>query len=118
LRALAHAAHERRLADAVTLNAWGEYGRTPRINMGAGRDHWSRVSCALLAGGGMKTGQIIGKTDRQGGEASDRPVHLGEVFATLYNRMGIDTQQTTITDLGGRPQYLVDLEHHPIPELV
>jgi len=118
MSALVHDLHERGMADDVTVIAWGEFGRTPRINMDAGRDHWSRVSCALLAGGGMKTGQMIGKTDRQAGEASERPVHIGEVFATLYQRMGIDTQQTTITDLGGRPQYLVDLEHHPISELV
>ena len=57
-------------------------------------------------------------TDRTGGEAADRPVHLGEVFSTLYHRMGIDTQTTTLTDLSGRPQYLVDLEYHPIRELI
>ena len=70
------------------------------------------------SGGGVLTSWIIGKTDRQAGEASERPVHIGEVFSTLYNRMGIDTQQVTLTDLGGRPQYLVDLEHQPIRELV
>jgi len=118
MSALVHDLHERGLADYVTVIAWGEFGRTPRINMGAGRDHWSRVSCALLAGGGLKTGQMIGATDRHGGEASERPVHIGEVFSTLYQRLGIDTQATTLTDLAGRPQYLVDLEHQPIRELV
>lgn len=118
MSALVRDLHERGMADDVTVIAWGEFGRTPRINMGAGRDHWSRVSCALLAGGGMKTGQMIGATDRNGGEANERPVHIGEVFATLYNRMGIDTQSTTLTDLAGRPQYLADLEHLPIRELV
>ena len=118
MSALVEDLHQRGMADDVTVIAFGEFGRTPRINMGAGRDHWSRVSCALLAGGGMKTGQMIGATDRTGGEASDRPVHLGEVFSTLYNRMGIDTQTATLTDLGGRPQYLVDLQHHPIRELI
>ena len=118
MSALVEDLHQRGMADDVTVIAWGEFGRTPRINMGAGRDHWSRVSCALLAGGGMRTGQVIGATDRTGGEASDRPVHLGEVFSTLYNRLGIDTQTTTLTDLGGRPQYLVDLQHHPVRELI
>lgn len=118
MNAMVQDLHERGMANDVTVIAWGEFGRTPRINRGAGRDHWSRVSCALLAGGGMKTGQMVGATDRTGGEASERAVHIGEVFATLYNRMGIDTQQTTLTDLGGRPQYLADLEHQPIRELV
>ena len=72
----------------------------------------------LLAGGGLKTGQMIGATDRHGGEASERPVHIGEVFSTLYQRLGIDTQATTLTDLAGRPQYLVDSGIEPIHELV
>ena len=64
----------------VSVVVWGEFGRTPQINSSAGRDHWPRVSCALLAGGGMNTGQIIGATDRSGGEAVDRPVDFQEVF--------------------------------------
>ena len=53
---------ERGMLDDVTVVVWGEFGRTPRINNNAGRDHWPRVSCALLAGGGMQTGQAIGST--------------------------------------------------------
>jgi len=75
------------------------------------------VSCALLAGGGMKTGQVIGATDRLGGEATERPVQFGEVFATLYHNLGIDANKTTVKDLSGRPQYLVD-GHQPMKELV
>ena len=56
----------------------------------------------------MKTGQVIGSTDRLGGEAVDRPVQFGEVFATLYHNLGIDTSKATVRDLSGRPQYLVD----------
>ena len=76
-----------------------------------------RVGCALLAGGGMKTGQVIGATDRLGGEIVERGVHFGEVFATLYHQLGIDTSRVTLPDLSGRPQYLVD-GWQPMRELV
>jgi hypothetical protein len=67
----------------------------------------------------MRTGQVIGSTDRLGGEAKDRPVHFQEVFATLYNRLGIDIDRVTIQDRSGRPQYLVDHNtYRPMPELV
>src|SRR5262249_20850859 len=79
----------RGMLDDVTVIAWGEFGRTPRINNGAGRDHWPQVSCALLAGGGMKTGQAIGSTNRLGEYAKDRPVQFGEIFATLYHNLGL-----------------------------
>ncbi len=106
----------RGMLNDVTVIAWGEFGRTPRINPQAGRDHWPQVSCALLAGGGMKTGQAIGSTNRLGEYASDRPVHMQEVLATLYHNMGLDPATTTITDPSGRPQYLV--EKAAIRELV
>jgi hypothetical protein len=98
----------RGLLNDVTVIAWGEFGRTPRINKDAGRDHWPRVSCALLAGGGMRTGQAIGATNRLGEYAKDRPVHFQEVHATLYHNLGIDPATTTINDPTGRPQHLVD----------
>lgn len=115
--ALVEDLHQRGLDKDVSVVVWGEFGRTPVINNGGGRDHWPRVSCALLAGGGMKTGQVIGATDRLGGEPADRPVAFGEVFATLYHNLGIDVTRTTVTDLSGRPQYLVD-GHQPMRELV
>ncbi|MBV64481.1 MAG: hypothetical protein CMP45_08215 [Rickettsiales bacterium] len=108
---------ERGMLEDVTVIAWGEFGRSPKINKNAGRDHWPNVSCALLSGGGMQTGGAIGTTDRLGGEADERPVHFGEIFATLYNNMGIDASQTTVMDLGGRPRYLVE-GHSPIKELI
>jgi hypothetical protein len=98
----------RGLLDDVTVVAWGEFGRTPRINKGAGRDHWPQVSCALLAGGGMRTGQAIGATNRLGEYAKERPVHFQEIFATLYHNLGLDPATTTINDPTGRPQHLVD----------
>jgi uncharacterized protein (DUF1501 family) len=101
----------------VSVIVWGEFGRSPSINKEGGRDHWPRVSCALLAGGGMKTGQVIGATDRLAGEATERPVEFGEVFATLYHNLGIDVSKITLPDLSGRPQYLVD-GCQPMRELV
>ncbi|MCP5541021.1 MAG: DUF1501 domain-containing protein [Akkermansiaceae bacterium] len=117
LGALIEDLHERGMADDVTVVAWGEFGRTPTINKDAGRDHWPQVGCGLLACGGLKTGQVIGATDRLGGEIADRPVHFGEVFATLYQRLGIDANQVTLRDLSGRPQYLVD-GYKPLRELI
>ena len=98
--------HQRGLDRDVSVVVWGEFGRTPKINKDAGRDHWPQVSCALLAGGGMRTGQVIGATNRLAEYAIQRPVTFGEVFATLYHNLGIDVNSTTIRDLTSRPQYL------------
>ena len=105
------------LADQCVVVA-GEFGRTPRINKNGGRDHWPQVACALLAGGGMRTGQVIGSTNRLGEHPKDRPVHFQEVFATLYHNMGIDPSTTTVPDVTGRPQYLIDHQYAPLPELL
>lgn len=110
--------HQRGLADDCSVVIWGEFGRTPKISAQVGRDHWPQVNCAFLAGGGMKHGQMIGSTDRIAGEAASRPVTFGEVYATLLHQMGIDAGQATITDLNGRPQYLVEDNARPMPELV
>ena len=118
LSALVEDLHQRGLDKDVSVVVWGEFGRTPTINKDAGRDHWPRVSCAVLAGGGMKTGQVIGATDRLGGEATERPVQFGDVFATLYQNLGIDVTKVTIPDLSGRPQYLVADGCLPMPELI
>jgi len=118
LSALLQDIHQRGLDKDVSVIVWGEFGRTPTINKDGGRDHWPRVSCALLSGGSMKHGQVIGATDRLGGEASERPVTFPEVFATLYHSLGIDISKVTVNDLTGRPQYLVDAGHQPMRELV
>ena len=104
------------MIDDVTVLVWGEFGRTPRINKTGGRDHWPQVSCAYMAGGGMKNGQAIGSTTRLGEHAHTRPVHVQEIFATLYKNLGIDVNSTTIKDPAGRPQYLTKMG--PISELV
>ncbi len=116
LSALIDDLDQRGILNDVTVIAWGEFGRTPKINPGAGRDHWSQVSCAYLAGGGIRAGQAIGATNRLGEYATQRPVEMQEIISTLYHNLGIDTRTTTIIDPTGRPQYLVDSE--PVSELV
>ena len=106
----------RGMLDDVTVIVWGEFGRTPRVNNNAGRDHWPAVSCALLAGGGMALGQVIGATNRLGEYAQTRPVHFQEIFATLYRNLGINPETTTLVDPSGRPQYLTQMA--PIRELL
>lgn len=108
---------ERGLDKDVTVIMWGEFGRTPRVNNNAGRDHWPKLSMAFLAGGGMRLGQAIGTSTKYAEEAALRPVHFQEVFATLYHNLGIDVASTTLRDPNGRPQYLVDIRK-PIAELI
>jgi hypothetical protein len=116
LSALVEDIHARGLDRDVSVVVWGEFGRTPRINPNAGRDHWPSVSCALLAGGGMRTGQVVGATNRLGEVPKDRPVTFQNVFATLYHNLGIDPT-TTIPSRVGRPMPLLD-SFEPIRELI
>jgi hypothetical protein len=116
LSALIQDLHERGLLNDVSVVLWGEFGRTPRINANGGRDHWPRVCSALVAGGGMRCGQVLGTTNRWGEEPRTRPIHFRDVFATLYQRLGIDVAGAQFIDLAGRPQYLVG-DHRPVPEL-
>jgi uncharacterized protein (DUF1501 family) len=115
--ALVEDLRDRGMLDDVTVVVWGEFGRTPVINKDAGRDHWPQVSCALLAGGGMRTGQAIGSTNRLGEHAVDRPVHVQEIVATIYHNLGINTMSTTLIDPTGRPQFLLD-RREPMRELL
>ena len=118
LSALLTDLHERGLDQDVSVVVWGEFGRTPKINKMNSRDHWPRANFALLAGGGMNTGQVIGATDRLGGDVAERPVKFQEIFATLYHNMGIDVRTATVKDNQGRPHYLVDAGIQPLKELV
>jgi uncharacterized protein (DUF1501 family) len=117
LHALVTDLDERGLLGDVAIVAWGEFGRTPKINKDAGRDHWPEVSPALLVGGGLKGGQVIGATDREGGRVVSRPVQFQDVFATLYRTLGIDPSATTLIDPNGRPQHLLE-RGEPLRELV
>lgn len=116
LSALIEDLEQRSILDDVTVVTWGEFGRTPKINGNAGRDHWPQVSCAHIAGGGIRAGQAIGATNRLGEHATDRPVKVQEIISTIYHNLGIDTATATIADPTGRPQYLVDA--NPIAELI
>jgi hypothetical protein len=117
LHALVTDLDERGMLQNVSVVVWGEFGRTPKVNKDGGRDHWPDVSPALVAGGGMKVGQVLGATDRQAGSVTSRPLHYQDVFATLYHNLGLDPETTTITDPNGRPQRLLD-GGKPIRELV
>jgi len=118
LAALVTDLHERGLDKDVSVVVWGEFGRTPKINNRNSRDHWPQLSCAMLAGGGMKTGQVIGKSNRNGEHAVDRPVKFQEIFATLYKNIGLDLNGTRIFDTSGVPRYLVDEGIQPMHELI
>jgi hypothetical protein len=99
---------QRGMLDDVSIVCWGEFGRTPTVSKNGGRDHWPAVGMALLAGGGIRAGQVLGETDRYAGAAISRPIHYQDVFATLYHNLGINARATTIVDPTGRPQYLLD----------
>jgi uncharacterized protein (DUF1501 family) len=118
LAALVTDLHERGLDRDVSVVVWGEFGRTPRINQNNSRDHWPQVSCAMLAGGGMKTGQVIGATNKNGEYDAQRPVKFQEVFATLYHNIGLDVERTREFDAGGVPRNLVADGIHPMRELI
>ncbi len=109
--------HQRGLDKDCTVVIMGEFGRTPKISAQVGRDHWPQVNCALLACGGMATGQVIGSTDRIAAEAASRPVSWGELFATLYHNLGLDPHRAVLPDHSGRPQYLVEDDANPMKEL-
>jgi uncharacterized protein (DUF1501 family) len=117
LHALVTDLDERGLLGEVSIVVWGEFGRTPKVNKDGGRDHWPAVGPALLVGGGMKVGQVIGATDRHADSVVSRAVHYQDVFATLYHNLGIDPAATTLTDPNGRPHHLLD-HGRPIRELV
>ncbi|MCA9214485.1 MAG: DUF1501 domain-containing protein [Planctomycetales bacterium] len=108
LHALVTDLEERGMLDNVMIVAWGEFGRSPKINSQGGRDHWPEVGPAILAGGGMNGGQVIGSTDRTASRATSTPVSYQDVIATLYHHLGVDPHRVTISDPTGRPQYLLD----------
>jgi hypothetical protein len=117
LSALVTDLHERGMANDVSVLVCTEFGRTPKVNDKAGRDHWPRASCAMLAGGGMRTGQVIGSTTADAGEPDDRPVRMQEILATLYHNLGIDPKGF-IRDPNDFPIKLLDQNPDPLYELV
>ncbi len=120
IHALVTDLHERGLDKDVAVVVWGEMGRTPRVGAQrgtvAGRDHWPQSGFALMAGGGLQTGQVVGATDPRGERPLGRPYTPQNVLATLYRVLGIPAD-TTLNDHQGRPTYLLD-DRDPITELV
>lgn len=108
--------HARGLDQDCSVVMWGEFGRTPRVNSGAGRDHWEPVMSALMAGGGFRNGQVVGSTNARGEVAVDRPISVQQILATIYHGLGIDPA-TTLINSSGRPMYLLD-ERTPISEMI
>jgi Protein of unknown function (DUF1501) len=109
--------HDRGMEDDVVTVVWGEFGRTPKINMSdAGRDHWAPAMSALVAGGGMRMGQAVGSTNSRGEYPKDRPYKVPQLLATLYQAIGIDPSQT-FPNGSGRPMYILD-DRKPVSELL
>lgn len=97
----------RGLLDRTLVLMMGEFGRTPKINGAAGRDHHGRANCAFIAGAGMPEGLVLGRTDARGDSPADRPVTPADLAATLYTALGIDPNLQFETP-DGRPLRLVD----------
>jgi hypothetical protein len=108
--------HDRGMDKDVVTVMWGEFGRTPRINKGAGRDHWPQCMSALVAGGGLKMGQAVGASNERGEYPKDRRYSVQQVLSTLYQAIGIDPSQT-FPDGSGRPMYVLD-DRQPVRELL
>jgi hypothetical protein len=101
--------HRRGMLDDVLVVCTSEHGRTPKITSGngGGRDHWSRAYSSLIAGAGIKRGHVVGATDKQAGDVTDRPVSPKDLLATMYHLLGIDPHYV-VYDRQGRPLPLVD----------
>ena len=106
--------NQRGLLDSTLVVAMGEFGRTPRINANAGRDHWPDCYSILLAGGGVKGGFIYGSSDKLGAYPETNPVRPSDLAATIFDRFGLDAA-TEIHDLTNRPHRIA--EGQPIREL-
>jgi hypothetical protein len=100
----------RKLLDSTLVVVMGEFGRTPKINRMAGRDHWPRANSILLAGGGIKRGMVLGKTDAQAEYPVDRPVSPADLAATMFTLLGIDPQKAEHTNDGRSIKLVADGE--------
>ncbi|MEZ6087618.1 MAG: DUF1501 domain-containing protein [Pirellulaceae bacterium] len=107
--------HQRGLLDQTLVVAMGEFGRTPKINKDVGRDHWAPAASMLFTGAGVKTGKVIGATDRDGAEVIDSPVRPADVAFTILSSLGIDPRKQLVTP-DGRPVEILD-EGERIEEL-
>jgi len=108
--------YERKLDKDVAVVMWGEFGRAPKISRGDGRDHWPEAGAAVVAGGGFKVGQVIGETDKHGGQSKGRPYTPSNILANLYHHLGIDPA-TTIPNHDKRPMHVLD-DREQVSELL
>ena len=125
ISALIEDIYQRGLDKKVLVVVTGEFGRTPRVHLKAnpktkvvqpGREHWSQAMSMLVSGGGLTMGQVIGSTTARGEMPKDRPLRPGDLLATVYHHLGIDTSQEYL-DHSGRPRPILS-DGAPIPELV
>jgi hypothetical protein len=108
--------HARGLAQNVVTVMWGEFGRTPRINQGAGRDHWAPVMSCMIAGGGLRMGQAVGSSTERGERPRDSRCNPSQILSTIYRAIGIDPA-LTVNDNTGRPRHILS-DRTPVRELV
>lgn len=108
--------HDRGMDRDTIVVVWGEFGRTPRVNGNAGRDHWAPVMSALIAGGGLRMGQAIGSSSARGESPRDRRCTVPQVLSTIYRAMGIDPSMT-FPNRSGRPMYILN-DREPVTELL
>jgi len=108
--------YARGLDGEITVLVWGEFGRSPKINKDAGRDHWAPVNMALMSGGGMKVGQVIGATDSVAGAVKDDPVYYPSLLASAYRNLGIDPHGM-VYDISNRPNPILPSTVHPLMKL-
>lgn len=113
---------ERGMLNNVLVMVMGEFGRTPRLNNGQpgisipGRDHWGDSMSVMMAGGGLRLGQVVGSTNSRGERPQTRPLQPHDLCATVYHQLGIDPRQT-FRDHSGRPHAILD-QGQPIREIV
>jgi uncharacterized protein (DUF1501 family) len=117
ISALVRDIYDRGLDKDVTLVVWGEFGRTPKINKDAGRDHFPTAWTTVLAGGGIKGGQVIGDTGVDGLTVKDRPIAVPDLLATVCKAVGVDPMGQNMSDVG-RPIRFVDPKAKPIQEVL
>jgi uncharacterized protein (DUF1501 family) len=106
----------RNMLDETLVICMGEFGRTPKVNAGNGRDHWTRAFCAALAGGGLAGGRVVGRTNALGTEAQDRPVSVQDLFSTVYGQLGVDTARKYMSQTG-RPVRILE-GGEPVKEIL
>ncbi len=121
LSALMEDLAQRGLLESTVVLVTGEFGRTPTINPNRGRDHWPDCWSLLVGGGGIQGGRIVGASDERGAIVADRPVSTGDLYATIYQSMGIDWTKTYMSPIG-RPVYIAngfdDKMGEPLKELI